>query len=65
MNYMVKRSLLILFTMTPCLLIAQYLGYDSVAAAALLAGISSGISVVLFPDPKHIERMNAKKKKDS
>lgn len=56
MNYMAKRSLFILVVMTPCLLVAQYLEYDSVASAALFAGITSGLSVILFPDPKFVER---------
>lgn len=64
MNYMAKRSLLILCVMFPALLISEALGYNTTAVSALAAGISSGISVVLFPDPEHIKRIEAQQKRE-
>ncbi|NCB40508.1 MAG: hypothetical protein EOM80_17240 [Erysipelotrichia bacterium] len=62
MNYMAKRSLLILCVMLPSLLISEAFGYNTTVISALTAGISSGISVVLFPDPEHIRRIEAQQK---
>ena len=37
--------------MFPILMIAQFLGYESIWLSGAVAGITSGLSVVLFPDP--------------
>jgi hypothetical protein len=44
--------------MFPVLLYAEYIGSNSIIVAGVVAGISSGVSVVLFPDPEHLKRIN-------
>lgn len=46
-----KRAIFTGAVMLPCLLLAQYLGYDSILLTGLIAGVTGGVSVVLFPDP--------------
>lgn len=45
-----KRAIFIFCVMFPVLLIAEYTGNNSVGLAAITAGVSSGISVILFPE---------------
>ncbi len=47
----VKRAVFMAATLFPAILTAQYLGHDSVAVSATMAGIIGGVSVILFPDP--------------
>ncbi|HEY9069360.1 MAG TPA: hypothetical protein VIV61_03830 [Candidatus Ozemobacteraceae bacterium] len=47
--YEKKRMLFVGCVLFGLLLAMQYLGYDSVYVTAVLAGIVSGISVVLYP----------------
>ena len=47
-----KRAIFVGCVMFPVLIVGQYLGYDSIVFTGAVAGISSGISVILFPDPK-------------
>lgn len=49
--YEIKRALFIGGVMLPCLIVTQYLGYTSMWIPAVTAGVSSGVSVVLFPNP--------------
>jgi len=49
--YEKNRAMFIGGVMFPILMLAQYLGYESMWLSATVAGISSGVSVVLFPDP--------------
>lgn len=46
-----KRAIFTAAVMMPALLLAQYLGYDSVMVTGAIAGITGGLSVILFPDP--------------
>jgi hypothetical protein len=50
--------------MLPSLLISEAFGYNTTVISALTAGISSGISVVLFPDSEHIRRIEAQQKRE-
>ncbi len=50
-DYEWKRALFVGGVMFPVLIIAQYHGLDSMWLSAVTAGVSSGISVILFPNP--------------
>ncbi len=47
--YEKKRMLFVGCVLFGLLMTMQYLGYDSVYVTAILAGIVSGVSVVLYP----------------
>jgi hypothetical protein len=49
--YEKKRALFIGATLFPFLLLVQYLGYESVWLTGLMAGVISGVSVIVFPNP--------------
>lgn len=51
--FMIKRAVFMLCVMFPVLLYAEYTGNNSVMVAAVTGGISSGVSVIIFPDPKN------------
>lgn len=51
--------------MFPTLLIAEYTGNSSIIFAGIVGGVTSGVSVVLFPDPKRLESLNKKEKEKS
>ena len=51
--------------MFPTLLYADYTGNGSIVFAGIVGGVVSGASVILFPDPKHLERISKKLNKDS
>lgn len=61
--HMLKRMVFMFCIMFPVLIYAEYTGRNSVVVAAVTAGITSGASVVLFPDPEHLK--NLKKNKDN
>lgn len=48
--------------MLPILLVLEYMGHSSTAITAMLAGITGGVSVVLFPSPEHIRKLEEIKK---
>ncbi|MGM0599059.1 MAG: hypothetical protein ACQETH_04495 [Candidatus Rifleibacteriota bacterium] len=49
--YMIKRMVFMFCVMFPVLLYAEYIGRNSIVLAGLTGGVSSGVSVVLFPKP--------------
>jgi hypothetical protein len=49
-KYMIKRMVFMFCVMFPVLLYAEYTGNNSVVLAGLAGGVSSGVSVVLFPN---------------
>ena len=53
-----NRAIFIFCVMFPVLLIAEYLGNNHWVLAGIVGGITSGVSVVLFPDPEHIKKLN-------
>lgn len=55
--HMIKRMLFMFCIMFPVLLYAEYTGKNSIILAAVTGGITSGVSVVLFPDPEHLKRL--------
>ncbi len=50
--------------MFPVLMYAEYAGYNSVITAGIVAGVTSGVSVVLFPDPEHLKKLDKKQNND-
>ena len=50
--------------MFPVLLYAEYTGRNSIVVAGLAGGVSSGVSVVLFPDPEHLKKIRADDEKE-
>lgn len=50
--------------MFPILLVLEYTGNTSTAATATLAGILGGVSVILFPNPEHIKKLEKLKKNE-
>ncbi|MBU1109199.1 MAG: hypothetical protein KKB51_21150 [Candidatus Riflebacteria bacterium] len=57
--HMIKRMIFMLCVMFPVLLYAEYTGRNSILVAALTGGLSSGVSVVLFPDPEHLKKIKS------
>lgn len=55
--YVMKRALFMLAVMAPVLMILEFMGKSSVATTSLLAGVTAGVSVVLFPSPEHLEKL--------
>lgn len=55
-GFMIKRMVFMLCVMFPVLLYASYHGTNSVIVAGVTGGISSGVSVVLFPNPERNEK---------
>ena len=64
-GHVLKRAGFMFLTMFPILLYLEYTGNSSPAATAILAGVTGGISVVLFPDPEHIKKINQSKNENS
>lgn len=62
--YALKRAGFMFAVMVPTLLILEYTGHTSNTATVLLAGVTAGISVVLFPDPEHLKRLEEAKKNE-
>lgn len=62
--HMIRRMIFMFCVMFPVLLYAEYTGHNSVLVAAVVAGVSSGVSVVLFPDPEHLKRISQDKEHD-
>lgn len=48
-RYMIKRMVFMFCVMFPVLLYAEFTGTNSVLVAGLAGGVSSGVSVILFP----------------
>ncbi len=62
--HMIKRMIFMFCVMFPVLLYAEFTGRNSIIVAGVTAGISSGVSVVLFPDPEHLKKLERDKKQD-
>ncbi len=62
--HMIKRMIFMFCVMFPVLLYAEYTGRNTVLVAAVVAGVSSGVSVVLFPDPEHLKRIGKNKENE-
>jgi reverse gyrase len=57
--HMIKRMIFMFCVMFPVLLYAEYTGRSSVLLAGLAGGVSSGASVILFPDPEHLKKLKS------
>ncbi|PKL50771.1 MAG: hypothetical protein CVV42_01850 [Candidatus Riflebacteria bacterium HGW-Riflebacteria-2] len=57
--HMIKRMIFMFCVMFPVLLYAEYTGRNSILLAGLAGGISSGASVILFPDPEHLKKLKS------
>lgn len=55
--HMIKRMIFMFCVMFPVLLYAEYTGNNTILVAAVTAGVTSGVSVVVFPDPEHLKRI--------
>ena len=64
-NHMLKRAGFMFLIMFPILLILEYTGNSSTAITAVLAGVTAGVSVIIFPDPEHIKKINQSKNEKS
>ena len=51
-TYMIRRMAFMFSVMFPVLLLAEYTGTNSIIVAGVTGGVTSGVSVVLFPQPK-------------
>ncbi len=54
-GYMKKRMIFMFCIMFPVLLYAEFTGNNSVLVAGVVGGVTSGVSVVLFPKDKEKE----------
>ncbi len=64
-DHMLKRAGFMFLIMFPILLILEYTGNSSTAASAVLAAVTAGVSVIIFPDPEHIKKINQVKNEKS
>lgn len=55
-KYLIKRMAFMFCVMFPVLMYAEYIGANSVLLAGLAGGVSSGVSVVLFPSDEQIRK---------
>ncbi len=55
--YVLKRAGFMFAIMFPVLLILEYTGHTSTAITALLAGVTGGVSVILFPNPTTVKEL--------
>jgi reverse gyrase len=62
--HMIRRMIFMFCIMFPVLIYAEYIGRNSVMLAAVTAGLTSGVSVVLFPDPEHLKNLKNDKNKE-
>jgi hypothetical protein len=53
---MIKRMVFMFCVMFPVLMYAEYIGANSVILAGLAGGVSSGVSVVLFPSDEQLKK---------
>ena len=60
-NHVIKRAVFMLFILFPILLILEFTGNSSTGLTAVLAGIIGGISVVIFPDPERLKKIEQTK----
>ncbi|MBP5470332.1 MAG: hypothetical protein J6Z11_13935 [Candidatus Riflebacteria bacterium] len=62
--YYIKRAIFMVVVMFPILVVLEYTGNTSTVTTVLLAGITSGVSVVLFPDPEHLKKIEEAEKNE-
>ena len=61
--YAIKRAVFMFAVMFPILLVLEYTGKTSMTTTIVLAGVTAGVSVVLFPSPE-FQKKNDKDKTD-
>ena len=61
--YVIKRAVFMFCVMFPILLVLEYVGKSSTTTTMVLAGVTGGVSVVLFPSPEY-QKKNDKEKTD-
>lgn len=61
---MIKRMVFMFCVMFPVLLYAEYTGHTSIGLSGITGGISAAVSVVLFPDPEHLKRLEQDKENE-
>ena len=62
--HMIKRMIFMFCVMFPVLLYAEFTGRNSIIVAGVAVGVSSGVSVILFPDPEHLKKIDQDKQQD-
>ena len=50
--------------MFPILVVLEYTGNTSTATTVILAGVTAGVSVVIFPDPEHLKKIEEAEKNE-
>lgn len=63
--YTVKRAIFMFLVMFPILVILEYTGNTSTTITMILACVTAGVSVVLFPDPAHLKKLEEAKKNET
>ncbi len=61
-KHLMYRMIFIFSVMFPVLLIAEYMGNNTPLIAGVVGGVSSGVSVILFPSPEHLEKLEERKR---
>jgi hypothetical protein len=46
-----KRMGMMFCVLLPSLTLIRYLGYESLVITLIIAGVTGGVSVIVFPDP--------------
>ena len=62
--YFIKRAIFMAVIMFPILVILEYTGNTSTGTTAVLAGLTAAVSVVIFPDPEHLKKLEEAKKNE-
>jgi hypothetical protein len=63
--YVLKRAVFMLVILLPTLLILQFTGHTSNIITMVLAGVTAGVSVIIFPDPEHLKKIEEAKKNEN
>lgn len=63
-RYMIKRMVFMFCVMFPVLLYAEFTGTNSVLVAGLAGGVSSGVSVILFPSDEQQKKNEEQDKQE-
>lgn len=62
--YVIKRAVFMVVILFPILLILEFTGNTSTVISAVLAAIIAGVSVVIFPDPEHLKKLEEAEKNE-
>ncbi len=62
--HVIKRAVFMVVILFPTLVILEFTGNSSTGLTAILAGIIAAISVVIFPDPEHLKKLEEAKKNE-